>query len=258
LIDLLGEDRYRLLALKALAQIPHPDTLDPFCAATNDPSPAIRAIAITALGNVSRDDLMPIFLQALQDPDPKVRQAAVTALGVRNSARWQLVPHLTPLLADPFSTVAEQAAIALGRIGTIEAADALFPVLKSLATPPSLKLTLVRSLGWMTHPKALHYLGIALHWCDHPICIAIIQALATQEQPELRAIATQILLEFLTAAQHHSQDPAIRQQTALALGELGDPTALSYLETLAQDPNLQIRLHAQAALRKVLATPSPP
>jgi HEAT repeat protein len=257
--DLLKDDRYRLLALKALAQIPHPDTVESLISVTNDPSPVIRTTAIEALGSFPRDDLMPILIQALHDPAAPVRQAAATALGIDRdrASRWQLVQHLTPLLADLFLPVAEQAAIALGRLGTPEAADALFPVLKSPATPPDLKLTLVRSLSWIAHAQALDYLRIALGWCDRPVCLAIIQALSTQDLPELQAIATQILLAFLNSGQQNSQDTQIRQQIAMALGELGDPSAISSLQSLTQDPNRQIRLHAQAALRKALALQTP-
>jgi HEAT repeat protein len=252
--DLLDDPRCRLLAVRALAQIPHPDTIDSLRSVLDDPSPTIRAMAVEALGSFQRDNIMSICIQSLRDPAPAVRQAAATVLGIRGDCegRWQLVQHLSPLLADPLLAVAEQAAIALGRLGTPEAANVLFPVLKSPATPLGFKLTLVRSLGWIAHPQALHYLQLALHWCDRPACLAIIQALASQQLPELKSLATQALLGFLASGQQIGRDAQIRRQIAMALGELGDPLALPFLESLARDPDLQMRLHARAALRKAL------
>jgi HEAT repeat protein len=93
----------------------------------------------------------PVLLNALNDPAAVVRKEAVIGLGLRTDLgeELDLLARLKPLLYDFNWDVCQQAAIALGRLGTDEAADALFNVLKSPATPVPLQIDFVRAwAGW--------------------------------------------------------------------------------------------------------------
>lgn len=250
---LLADDQSRLLAVKTLAQIRRPETIDLLLSVVTDADPQVRAIAIEALGSFHDQRIMPILIQGLGDRASIVRREAVSALGMRpdQNHAFGLVRCLSPLLFDFSEQVSIQAAIALGRMGTIEAAQALWPVLKSLATPVDLKLEIVRALGWIEDAIALNYLREGLRWSDHLVCLQIIQVLGSQSRPDLKSLATEILITFFQSGQKVCQWVEIRQALAMALGELGESTAIALLQIWAEDSDRGLRLHAQAALRKI-------
>jgi HEAT repeat protein len=253
LSELLQQEDTRLLAVKALSQIRRSQIIEPLLSVVNDPHPEIRAIAIESLGSFHNEQLIPVLLQALADKSAKVRKEAVRALGfiLDHHLPIELVTHLKPLLYDFNMEVCQQAAIALGRIGTNEAAEVLFPVLKSPATPVWLKLQLVRSLSWIETEGALEYLQEGLRWSDGEVCQEIITVLGRKQVPNLRHKASQILLDFLNSEQQSLQQPKIKQALALSLGELGNSDALHFLQSLRQDTETSVKLHAIAALKKL-------
>lgn len=250
---LLSDDKYRFLVVKALAQIRHPETIDLLLSVVADRDAQIRAMAIEALSSFHDERMMPLLMQALCDPVATVRKEAIAGLGLCSDSQRSLalVQALQPFLFDLSDAVSVQAAIALGRIGTPEAAQALFPVLKSLATPTALKLTIVRALGWIEHPIAVQYLREGLRWSEGAVCLQIIHELGSQSQAPLKSLATELLQEFFESRQRACQLVEVRQAVAMALGELGQPTAIALLQQLAEECDRGVRLHALAALRKI-------
>ncbi len=257
--ELLADCDSRLLAVQALSQIRRSDVVEPLLAVVNDPSPEIRATAIEALSSFHDERILAVLLQGLQDLSVPVRKEAAIALGLQLSAyesspqeqlRHQFVEQLKPLLYDFSLDVCLQTAIALARMGTDEAAEALFPVLKSPATPLVLKLQLVRSLGWIDTVQALHYLQAALRWGDRDVCREIVMVLGRKEPPELKRRASEILLDFLASRQKAASHLPIKQAVVISLGELGEAEGIPILQQLADDPDQTVRLHAIAALKK--------
>jgi HEAT repeat protein len=255
--ELLAAEESRLLAVQALAQIRHSDTIEPLLTVINDPQPQIRATAIEALGSFPDPALFPVLLQALQDSAAQVRKEAVIALGIRlgsygypSLSDLDFVAIFKPLLYDFKPEVCQQAAIALGRVGTDEAAAALLPVLKSTATPLWLKLDIVRALSWIETVRALECLEEGLGWSDAPVCQEIVRILGRVRKEELKKKATQILREFVNSGQQSLQQPQLKQAVALSLGELGERESLDILRSLAEDREAAVRLHAIAALKK--------
>jgi HEAT repeat protein len=230
-----------------------PETIDSLMQVIHDANPEIRTITLESLSNFSESNLIPIFLMALQDKVAKVRREAVIALGLRanQETEYDLVKHLKPLLSDPYPEVCQQAAIALGRMGTNEAAEALFHVLKSPATPPWLKLEMVRALSRIETVQALDYLQEGLRWASTEVCQEIIKVLGTRLTPSLRAKATKILIDFCHSGQSAVNLTPIKQVLATSLGELGEPEAVVTLQKLATDAEATVRLHALAALKKI-------
>jgi HEAT repeat protein len=193
LSELLEQPETRLLAVQALAQIRHSEIVTPLLTVVNDPSAKIRTVAIEALSSFYDEPILPVLLNGLQDTASAVRKEAAIALGLRpqERAKFNLVKRLQPLLFDLNLEVAQQAAIALGRLGGDDAARALFPVLKSPATPVWLKLTLVRALGWIETHQSLDYLREGLFWEETEVCQEIVTVLGRLELPPIRQKATQ-------------------------------------------------------------------
>ncbi|MEC4986389.1 MAG: HEAT repeat domain-containing protein [Oscillatoria sp. PMC 1068.18] len=255
------EEKTRHLAVKALAQIRRCEAIEPLLKVVSDRHPKIRAAAIEALSSFHSPEITSTLITALQDPATAVRKEAVIGLSFRttDSAEFDLVKQIKPLLNDLSIEVCRQAAIALARFRTKEAADALFRVLKSPATPLVLKTDLVRALAWIETPASLDYLQEGLRWSAAEVCRQIIILLGRLKSAELKPKATQILIEFLNSGQNATFEATIKQAIATALGQLGQAEALDELEKLAADSERVVQLHAIAALKKLsLSEPESP
>lgn len=253
LSNLLQQPTTRLTAIRALAQIHHPDTTPALIQAATDQEAEVRYLAISALGNFNGPEIPPVLVAALQDRVAMVRRAAIEVLGAR--AYLGLVPNLVELLVDRLwdfnLEVCQQAAISLGRLGTDQAAEPLFRVLTAATTPVPLQLETARSLAWMGTAPALECLCRALTNLSvaAPVYQEIISLLGRWSDPALKAQAAQVLLEALTASSASSADAKIRQGIALSLGYLQQPQALEPLMQLLADEDMSVRLHTIAALK---------
>lgn len=247
--ELLQVEESRLLVVQALSQIRRFEIVEPLLEVVNDPSPEIRTIAIEALGSFHDEQILSVLVAALKDTAPSVRKEAAIAIGLRTS-QFKLVEQLKPLLYDLNIEVCQQAAIALGRMGTDTSADELFKVLQSPLTPVILKLTLVRSLSWMETAPSLNYLQEGLESQEGEVCQEIVTVLGRIETSGLRKKATQILIKFFSSESTIVRQTPIKQALVMSLGELGQPEAIELLQKLAEDEDKIVRLHAIAALKK--------
>lgn len=247
---LLRNDATRLLATQALGQIRRSETVPLLMQVVHDPDAKVRAIAIEALSSFHSDEITTTLIEALQDLAVQVRLAAVAGLGFRQE-QTNLVNDLRPLLLDLDLEVCRQSAIALGRLGTSQAATALYEVLRSPHTPEKLAIELVRALGWLGLPEALSHLESA--WLQLPLSEAvqleIIQALGRVEAMTLKFQATEILLTVLPLL----QSVATRQAIALSLGQLGNVESINSLITLLADSDEGVRFHTISALKMLNA-----
>jgi HEAT repeat protein len=253
LTDLLESPATRLPATQALSQMRHSQTIAPLLTVVQDANPDVRATAIEALGSFHHPEIYPILLVALTDPFAAVRKEAIVALSysTETSVFPEVVRHLAPLLYDLKPEIAQQAAIALGRIGTPDAIATLVPVLQSAVTPIGLKQEIVRALGWMETSDALRSLQAVLRSGDESLTQEVIAVLSHCEQPQCRQQAAHILSEFFHSGQTALNNPLIRQSLATAVGELGESEGSEILINLAQDSDRRVKLHALAALKKL-------
>lgn len=253
LAELLNHEASRLLAVQALAQIRHSETILPLLRVVDDPQATVRAMAIEALSSFHDARVPPILVQALSDPATPVRREAVAGLGMRPDLAEEL--HLVDLLSDRLwdlnLSVCQQAAIALGRIGSDAAASALFRVLQSSTTPEALELDLVRALGWMQTLTALDYLQQALPLVSATAYQEIVTALGRIDSSDLKPQVAHLLSDLLSSNQIATQPPQVKQAIALALGNLGVMQNLHPLVQLLADPDMGVQLHAIAALKKL-------
>lgn len=254
--ELLAAPETRRWAVQILSRIHHSDTIPLLLQAINDAQADIRASAIEALTNFHHPHITEVLLQALADPAAPVRAVAVTGLGVQAnlSSATNYVEQIKPLLQDLNLQVGEQAAIALGRLGTDSATVALAEVLRSPYTPEPLKITILQTLGWMESRSAImvvqHYLTQQTadpeSW---QVIQASINALNQVKTTALKPQVAQFLITLLQTRHPVTQLVAARQLLALGLGQLGEAIALDPLIQLLADADTTVQLHAIAALK---------
>lgn len=256
LASLLADPESRLLATRSLSQIRRPEIIAPLLSVVHDPEASVRSTAIEALSSFHDPRIPPVLLDALDDQAAAVRKEGVIGLGLRSDL-WEeldLLNRLKPLLYDFNREVCQQAAIACGRSGTDDAADALFDVLKSPATPVLLQIDFVRALGWVKTAKTLDYLQQTLTKASVECALEIVRVLGRVEEPVLKTRASQILIDFLNSEHPSAKTAAVRQAVAQAWGELGEMGAIDALVGLLADPVASVRLHAIAALKNFPTT----
>ncbi len=250
LTELLAESETRLLAVRSLSHIRRSETIIPLLSVVQDPQIAVRAAAIEALSSFHDAQIPPVLLNALDDIAAPVRREAVTGLSFRPELREELdlVNRLVPRLYDFNLAVCTGAAIALGRLGTDNAASALDQVLKSPNTPASLQIEIIRALGRVGTISGLEHLRSALNQlASVMLWQEIVAVLGRVEQP-LTTKAAEILVEILSgpATQHE-----VKQIIAVSLGQLGEIQALGPLIQLLATTDSGVRLHAIAALKQL-------
>jgi len=250
LTALVQQPRFSVLATTALAQMRHPETITFLQDQTRNQDEIARTAAIEALGSFNDIAIVPLLRQATQDLAAPVRKEAAIALGLwgAKAPELNLTADLRPLLYDFNAEVCQQAAIALGRIASNEAAELVFQALVSPATPIPLQREFARSLLWMETPQSLEYLLQALDSVPLPTRIEITKLLGRIKTPALQSQAAQGLLTFF------QQQPQIEDHLAQALaqawGYLGDRAAIPVLEQLTRSPSKTVQLHAIAALKR--------
>jgi HEAT repeat protein len=253
LASLLETSETRLLAVQALTQIRHSATIAPLLTVAHDDNATIRSLAIEALGSFHDPQVPPVLIQALTDPVASVRRAAIAGLAVRRdlAETLDLVNRFVDRLWDLNISVCQQAAIALGRIGTDAAVDALSRAIVATHTPEILQIESVRSLARIGNPPACNALQNLL---DNPsrqaseVYQEIAIALGQWTDPPLKNLAAQALTQSLPK---FISDPLIQQTIALALGQLQQPVAIEPLIQLLASQNAAVRLHAIAALKQI-------
>jgi HEAT repeat protein len=262
LTNLLKTDSLRLIVTEALAQIRHVETIPALLQVSDDTNSQVRAVAIEALGSFHDPRVPPVLLNALQDTHAAVRKEAIAALGMRRDLQTELnlVEHLKPLLWDIRPEVAQMAQMALGRLGTDEAATALFEQVQATITPMSLKRDGVRALAWIETPVSLNYLSEifqqAQSWdaektTQFPLCQEMIRMLGRVNSPQIKPLATDILVDLLNTSDGAIQSVQIQQLIASALGQLRQPRAIDALIQLLSTANTGVQLHCIAALKQL-------
>lgn len=260
LTDLLAKPKSRLLAIKALAKINCISIIPALLTVVKDENNEVRMIAISALNNYCDSRIPIVLISALKDKVAKVRKAAIIGLAGYANLHQELglVKLLQALLWDINFEVSQQAAIALGKIGTNSAATALCELLKTTTVPVFFKIDAVRALGRIETQVSLEYLQNLLgynflvkvnDWAQ--IVNEIIIALGKLEKPELKPQATNILIEFIASGNPNLENICVKKSLALTLGYLGNIHALEYLIQLLEDGDNSVILHSVAAMKKL-------
>ena len=255
LVELYAQPQYRRLAVQSLYYIRTAETIEPLLKIIQDTQPELRTIAIKALSSFHDPRIPAVLITALEDSASSVRKEAAIALGFRSDLcqELSLINHLQPLLFDLNLEVCRQAAVSLGRMKTQEANAALFQVLQTETTPVSLKLDLIKALGWSKISSAIDYLDKALTNKSELVQQEIIITLGRITAQQLQQQSAQVLVNFWQQNQA-ACDPQIKQALATSLGELRCSCAQITLEQLATDSDRKVKLHALSALKKLSLT----
>ncbi|HEY9618012.1 MAG TPA: HEAT repeat domain-containing protein [Microcoleaceae cyanobacterium] len=258
LASLLPQPETRLSVVQALAQIRHSDIIPPLLTVVDDAQPTIRALAIEALSSFHEPQIPPVLVAALRDPVATVRRAAIAGLAVRSDLAPEL--DLEALLADRLWDlnlgVCQQAATALGRLGTDAAVNALFRALNAANPPISLQLEIIRALAWAGTDTALEALRATLATpllSESPerLYQEIVTVLGRWSTIDHQPLIAQLLVDFLSSNHIVIESIPIKTAIALALGQLRQPLALEPLIQLLAVEDAGVRLHVIAALKQL-------
>lgn len=123
---LSGSDIWlRIGAAQALGYRQEPGAVPVLVAEARHPDVEVRLAAIWALLNLSAPPLQPVLLEALRDAHPSVRRLAVRTLTQLTPTPQAIAAFAILLTRDPEVEVRQDAAWALGRVGTSHAITAL-------------------------------------------------------------------------------------------------------------------------------------
>ncbi|MGB3294159.1 MAG: HEAT repeat domain-containing protein [Phormidesmis sp.] len=261
LANLLGAEQpleRRILAAQTLARIRRSSTVSPLLSVAADPDPQLRVIAIEALGSFHNPRITPVLLAALEDIPP-ICVEAIRTLGRRVDllASVDLIGPLQRCLYHAEEAVAQESAVALGRLGGEAAAIALGKFLAQPA-PTAVKIAAVRALGWMSSSTAVAYLTDAFSYPVPVIMPTVQQEIARSlGQTRLEALspqAAQPLLTWLQASLADENPPpafVLKQTVISSLARLSAHAALDSLVSMLSDPDSRIRMHALSALKQI-------
>jgi HEAT repeat protein len=242
---------HRALAVTALAQIRHSQTIEPLLGAADDADAQIRTLTIEALGSFHDPRIPILLLGKLTDVAASVRKAAVVALCLRSelAVELDLVKHLRPLLFDLNLAVCEATALGLARLPDPRVVELLQQVAIDIHTPISLRSQVILALGWIGTKVAIASLGNMLLTAPTDLASEIITSISKTEHEQI--YASQLLIDRL----HADRDPVmLKPEIATALGNLGNIQAVSDLVKLLGDPDDRVKFHAIAAIAKLSPT----
>lgn len=127
-----------------------PEATDHLVKVYKDAEPDVKKFIIDILGDSGDLKAVPLLLKALEDDDDNVRTAAADYLGnIRGNI--SVLNALIGILKSGDTWVAYTAADALGRIGDMEAVDALV----SMLPHKELKKPVIKALGLIAKPDTL-------------------------------------------------------------------------------------------------------
>lgn len=260
LAALLESSPSRLRVVSALAQMQDPIIVPILLKVVADTDVSVRVMAVETLSRFHDFRVIPALLQGLSDLNGKIRQVAITGISYR-APLFQMHDHdpvalIVPCLNDFDVQVCQTAALALGRLGTKEAVEALSITAGAETVPLPLKLTIVQALGQIGNDQSVQMLQKLWPHSrsslqvvddeDQTLAAVIVKALALNRQVDR---STEALIYCL----HHQpvSDPALQKTLASALGQSGQPQAIPELIQLLGIPDMGVRLHAIAALKQI-------
>ena len=251
LSKLLENENYRLLACKALAQIPSQQVIEPLLSVIEDKNIEVKKIALSTLSNFNSPKIIPIMINALQDYNSDIRKEALIGLGLKlkTSQEISLIAIISPLLNDINLSVAQQAAMALSRCPHPLAVSALENVLVSNIAPQPLKETVVKVLGWIATIESINCLDKCISISESSIVIEIIKVLGRVSKPELKSEIIAILHKFYQSQSSHLTQSDVLQALCYSWTQLQAIEAIPTLKKIQLSDDQQLSFHAQSAIK---------
>ncbi len=255
---LLDSPSRQIQAVQAIAQIDHSDAVPLLLKVwSQQPGIVVRKLVLEALDKFRDPALIYVFLQGIRDSDSSVRKAAIAGLTAYREVQLKdedsFVAPVVACLVDESPEVADQAARALGQIGTEAAITALVQTCCQREVRLSLQRSIVQSLGSIGSRSSLE--GLMQIWQSfsqgpvrsEPLLKEVLLSLSrTKDRPTaaahivalLRAPTLQVSLPLKSAA-------------AFSLGRLAEALAIEPLIEMLADANYALRLQVIAALKQL-------
>ena len=261
LLSALAEDatpEVRAAAVEKLNQYRKvPQARETILKAASDSEPQVRKAALKLLGRLRGQDTLDVLYSALLDKDADVRSAAITALGVqedRNAAGkiaflmegadfdmkrvclLALEKIRSPESVGPLSeqalggdpVLAGIASRALGRIGTLQAQDALESVIKSTQSA-SVRGSAAAAIGRIDNERSVNILSSLRDSAEPELILGAVYGLSELTQ---REDARETLLKILKKG----TDLPARIAAGNALCQTGDAKVLNaYAKIIGND-----------------------
>lgn len=234
LTPFLSTDR-KTAAAVSIGMVRYPGAVEPLLAQIPGGDPAYRNAAVLALSRIGAP-AVPALVRELRSPNVVMRRCAAEALVGSKSA--QATAALVVALSDPDAGVRAPAARALGWKGNLAAVDPLVRALKDS--------------DWRVVDAAAEALGgigvsaigklltvVAAPGQDPKVSFQISRALAIMGRE-----ATPTLITALS-----SQNPAVQQWSATALGAIADQRAVPALKELGRRSSGNVRWVVEEQLR---------
>ena len=252
----------RRLAALTLAQIRRSDVIAPLLSIARDPDAQLRLIAVEALGSFHDPRVTPVLISAFTDDDA-ITIEAVRTLGRRADllSEYDLIKLLQTCLQHRAEPVAKESAIALGRLSTEEAAQALGTFLMQPA-PTTIKVTAVQALSWLDSAVATAHLITAFDGSPPVVMPALKQeiakALGRSRTFANKSAAAKPLVEWLqrcvsseASADSEYANLTLKQTVISSVAWLGAVEAIESLIPLLADAEPRIQMHALSALKQI-------
>jgi len=194
-----------------------------------------------------------IFRGRLDDADAEVRRRAIEGLWECENA-WLVEPLVHLLTEDTSETVRVRAAEALGRFallaecGQLPAASAemvtrvLLDTVESESAPVEVVCQALESVAVLSLPEVSTAIMRAYEEDNERLQLSAIRAMGRNCDPSWLPM----LLKELT-----NRNPALRQEAATALGQLGEEDAIAPLAELIYDSEIRVRLATVRALGEI-------
>ncbi len=214
-----------------------------------------RRAALMRLGNLKRVDASRLAASGLTDVAPIVRVAATHA--IQSLPHAEAVTLLIPLLQDKLEFVRREAAYALGETRSHSAATALESVLLN-DKETSVRAAAAVALGEIGDESSVQSLSRVLTGQSEKKK----KTKAGSNESVMRAAARSlgqiksrsgvgVLVATLT---NDANDTDVRREAAMALGLIGDPSAVPALQAAFTSGDPYLSEAARAALRRLKAT----
>lgn len=230
--------KFRYLILEQLSRTKDNRVVDVVTPALHDAHAEIRRLSVVALGASGQEQVAPTLHALLADNDMEIRLYSVQGLGKLRHPK-SLEHLIRRFHEEPYFGVRMSIAESLGNYRGKEVIDALVQALKN-DTSPDVRARTAWVLGESKTQEAAGSLCGSLD--DRYVVVSLNAAQA------LGKMKSQACVPLLIKALNRN---ILRIEAANALGEIGDPAAISPLEKLANTKDMALDHAVQTALEKI-------